>query len=82
MSDRTIKRIEAWTAIGGLVLALIGMFGAFYILPYRVDALEAKAQNMEHAQREIVAIQRENRERLIRIEERMMSLQENLKRAN
>lgn len=82
MSDRTVKRIKAWTAIGGLVLALIGMFGAFYILPYRVDALEAKAQNMEHAQREIVAIQRENRERLIRIEERMMSLQENLKRAN
>ena len=73
MSDKNIKRIEVCTAIGGLCLALVGMAGAFIILPSRVDAIEEKVHKME-------AIQNDNRERLIRIVERLISIQENIKR--
>lgn len=76
MTATTKGRIE----LAGLVVGVVGgiggiagMIGAFYLLPYRVEAVERRIDTM--------AIQRDaDRELLTRIEERVIAVQETLRK--
>lgn len=57
----------------GLMTGVAGMFGAFFMLPYRMDAMEARVEKMG-AQRDI------DHELLLRIEERLIAVQAELRR--
>jgi len=71
MPDRLKTRIE----LAGLLLAiasgLVGMFGAFVILPYRVDAQEKTVSRL-------VETADQRREALIRLEENLKRIEQKL----
>lgn len=76
MTTQTKGRIEfAGLIIGilGGIGGIAGLIGAFYLLPYRLEAAEKRI--------EVISIQRTaDRELLTRIEERVISIQQDLRR--
>lgn len=76
MTTGTKGKIEFVGLIVGVlggVGGIVGMIGAFYILPYRVAAMEKRV--------EVIQTQRAgDRELLTRIEERVISVQQDLRR--
>lgn len=73
MSDPIRKRLEVGCTVVALICGLYGMFGAFVLLPSRMDAAESTiAKLAERSDRD--------RELLIRIEERLVKIQEQLAR--
>lgn len=68
MSDRLRKSIEVSASIVAVLTGLVGMFGAFVLLPARMEAAErhiARLSEREEKQREM----------LVRIEERVIQVQ-------
>ena len=73
MSDPIRKRLEVGCALLALATGLSGLFGAFVLLPSRMDAAESTiAKLAERSDRD--------RELLVRIEERLVKIQEQLAR--
>lgn len=56
----------------GILVGMVGMFGAWFVLPYRVDAAEKKVERLEREQATM-------REILIRIDENVKVLKESRK---
>ena len=73
MSDTIRKRVEFWATLIGLCCGLSGMFGAFVILPYKVDALEKRETASE-------AMSKTDHELILRIDERLAAIQKTLER--
>jgi hypothetical protein len=74
MSDKQRKWIEVVAVCAGLATGLAGMFGAFFLIPYRMSAVETRVEK--------IAQQRDtDRELLLRIEERLISVQRELMRS-
>lgn len=65
MPDRTRKAIEVAAAVVGLVAGLAGLFGAFVLLPSRMEAAEKQIIRLNDRDEKA-------REVLIRIEERLI----------
>lgn len=65
MPDRTRKAIEVAAAVVGLVAGLAGLFGAFVLLPSRMEAAEKQILRLNDRDEKA-------REVLIRIEERLI----------
>jgi len=65
MPDRTRKVIEVAAAMVGLVAGLAGLFGAFVLLPSRMEAAERQILRLNDRDEKA-------REVLIRIEERLI----------
>lgn len=63
MSEAIRKRLETWAVIVAILTGLVGFFGAFVILPYRMEAAE-KAITTIQTERDV------DRELLVRIDER------------
>ncbi len=76
MTQQAKARIEFVGLIVGVlggIGGIAGMIGAFYLLPYRVEAVEKRI--------ETIAVQRQgDRELLTRIEERLIAVQQELRR--
>lgn len=68
MSEKTKTRIEFAALLVGLLMSAGGMFGAFYLLPYRMDAMENRVGK-------ITEQRQGDRELLLRIEERLIAMQ-------
>lgn len=73
MGEKLRTKIEVVALIMGVVTGAGGMFGAFYLLPYRMNAVEIRVERM-HAQHTT------DRELLLRIEERLIAVQAELRR--
>jgi len=73
MSDKSRKWVELVAVMAGLATGVAGMFGAFYLLPYRMDAVEMRVEKISQ-QRDT------DRELLLRIEERLINVQRDLQR--
>ena len=67
------KQIELSAAALGLVAGLAGLFGAFVLLPSRMEAAERQIYRLNERDEK-------NREMLVRIEERLIQVQGELKR--
>ena len=67
------KQIEISAAALGLVAGLIGLFGAFVLLPSRMEAAERQIARLNDRDEK-------SREMLVRIEERLIQVQGELKR--
>ena len=76
MTTQAKARIEFVGLVVGVLGGLggiAGMIGAFWLLPYRVEAVERRI--------ETIAVQREcDRELLTRIEERLIAVQQEIRR--
>lgn len=76
MTQQAKARIEFVGLIIGVLSGLggiAGMIGAFYLLPYRVEAVEKRI--------ETISLQRaDDRELLTRIEERLIAVQQELRK--
>ena len=76
MTQQTKARIEFVGLIIGMLGGLggiAGMIGALYLLPYRVEAVEKRI--------ETISLQRaDDRELLTRIEERLIAVQQELRK--
>jgi hypothetical protein len=71
MSDPIRKRLEVGCAVLALATGLSGLFGAFVLLPSRMETAEKNiAKLAERSDRD--------RELLVRIEERLVKIQEQL----
>lgn len=68
MSEPIRKRIEVAAALLGLAGGLAGMFGAFVLLPSRMEAAEKQISRLNERDEK-------SREVLIRIEERVIHVQ-------
>jgi hypothetical protein len=68
MPDRTRKLVEMAAASVALLAGLTGMFGAFVLLPSRMEAAERQIYRLNNNDER-------NREMLVRIEERIIQLQ-------
>ena len=66
MSDRLCKQLEISAAALGLIAGLVGLFGAFVLLPSRMEAAEKQIKIL--TDRDAT-----NREMLVRIEERQIN---------
>lgn len=76
MTQLAKNRIEFAGLVVGVMGGLggiAGMIGAFYLLPYRVEAVERRIDSIVE-QRQI------DRELLTRIEERLISVQQEIRR--
>ena len=71
MSDRIRKSIEVGAAVLALMTGLGGMFGAFVLLPSRVDAMEKQIGRLNDRDEK-------HKEMLVRIEERLIQVQAEL----
>lgn len=71
MSDRLKSSISVISMVVGITIGIFGFIQAYAVLPYRVD------QN-EKTIRTLTIESRDNRELLIRIEERVKDLQSKL----
>lgn len=71
MSDRLRKGIEGVAAAVALVAGLSGMFGAFVLLPSRVEGMERQVARLNERDEKA-------REMLVRIEERLIQVQTEL----
>lgn len=65
------RNIEITALVVGVVMSLSSAIGTFYIQPYRVSKLE-------EAQRAYEADKRADHELLVRIEERLIAVQEKI----
>lgn len=76
MTQQVKQRLELVGLIIGVIGGLggfAGLAGAFWLLPYRVEAVEKRM--------ELIASQRtEDRELLTRIEERLIAVQQEIRR--
>jgi hypothetical protein len=68
MTERISRYLEAAAASVALVAGLAGMFGAFVLLPSRMEAAERQIARLS-------ANDERNRELLVRIEERLIQVQ-------
>jgi hypothetical protein len=68
MTESTSRYLEAAAASVALVAGLAGMFGAFVLLPSRMEAAERQIARLS-------ANDERNRELLVRIEERLIQVQ-------
>lgn len=68
MPDLIRKRIEVGLAVLGLAGGLTGMFGAFVLLPSRMEAAEKQIVRLNERDEK-------SREMLVRIEERLIQVQ-------
>lgn len=68
MPDRMRKGFEVMAVVLGLVTGLTGLFGAFVLLPSRVDAVEKQVTRLNERDEK-------SREMLVRIEERLIQVQ-------
>ena len=68
MSDRIRKGFEIGAAVLGLVAGLVGLFGAFVLLPSRMEAAERQIARLNDRDEK-------SREMLVRIEERLIQVQ-------
>lgn len=71
MSDRFRKSIEVGAATLGLIAGLTGLFGAFVLLPSRMEAAERQIGRLNERDEK-------SREMLVRIEERLIQVQSEL----
>ena len=68
MSDRLRKSIELSASVVAVATGLAGMFGAFVLLPSRMDAAERQIARLSEREEK-------QREMLVRIEERLIQVQ-------
>lgn len=73
MSDKTKKGLELLAVTLAVMTGFAGMFGAFVLLPYRMQAAEQSIQRLN-------ANRADDKELLTRIEERLISVQNELRR--
>ncbi len=71
MSERLRKSIEVGAAALGLIAGIVGLFGAFVLLPSRMEAAEKQIHRLNERDEK-------NREMLVRIEERLIQVQSEL----
>jgi hypothetical protein len=73
MIEKTKGKIEALSLLVGVVGGvggIVGMIGAFWLLPYRVQAVEAQVEHL-------TAAHITDHDTLTRIEERIIAIQKN-----
>jgi len=68
MSDRLHGGLQVSAAVLGLVAGLTGLFGAFVLLPSRMEAAERQIARLNDRDEK-------SREMLVRIEERLIQVQ-------
>jgi hypothetical protein len=73
MRKTNLELVGLAVAIVGGVIGIAGGVGAFYILPYRVEAMEHKIET-------VVTRHDNDHELLMRIEERLIAVQKELGR--
>lgn len=71
MNDRTQKALEIITLLIGLAISTAAFAKAWFVLPYRVEQLEARAQQADQ-------MAANTRELLLRIDERTAGMQRDL----
>lgn len=73
MSDRIRKSFEMVAAVIGVAAGLAGMFGAFVLLPSRMEAAERQITRLNERDER-------NRELLVRLEERQIQVLAEIKK--
>lgn len=73
MSEKAKMNLQVFGVVVAVATGITGLFGAFIILPYRVDAIEVQVRNNA----EKVAA---DHELLVRIEERLITVQKQLEK--
>ena len=71
MNERLRKSIEVGAAALGLIAGIVGLFGAFVLLPSRMEAAEKQIHRL-------LERDEKHREMLVRIEERLIQVQSEL----
>lgn len=73
MSDKTKKGLELLAVTLAVLTGMAGMFGAFILLPYRMQAAE-------YSIKQLMGNRIADKELLTRIEERLISVQKQLEK--
>lgn len=71
MSERTKNTLEVITLAAGLLLSVAAFAKAWFVLPYRVEQLEARATSADD-------VTARSRELLLRIDERTANMQRDI----
>lgn len=74
----TLNKIEVFVGIVVGIVSVAGVLAGYWILPYRVNAAEMNAVKLEARIEAVEKSQALNRELLVRIDERLRSVQERL----
>lgn len=74
-----LNEIEVLLGIIVAVIAIAACFGSWYVLPYRVGELEKAVNSIKSDITNVQKDSNQNRELLIRIDERLMAVQRALK---
>lgn len=80
MSDQTQKQLNRIGLILAICTGAWGMIGGLVILPNQMQALEQRQGFVEQAQVEAESRRKVDRELLIRIEERLITLQKQVEK--
>ncbi len=73
MGDVLRKRVEIWATVLAMVAGLSGLIGAWFVIPYRVEAIEKRQATLEH-------VSKSDHDILVRMEERLISVQRTLEK--
>lgn len=84
MRDKTealinLNKIEVFLGVVVACIAVLSALGAWYILPYRLDRAEEGLAELRAELQTVKRNSEETRELLVRIDERLKLIQQNLK---
>jgi len=80
MSDKVKTRLELVVLGLSGIAAAWGLFGFLVLLPPRIEAIEKRMEAQELSSREVAIATKQDHDLLVRIEERLITLQKQMEK--